>query len=94
MADFKQRVLDEHGFSGEFPDCRADGTELCPGPALSDLLPRGREADPGRIDSVLGIVPPYFLQAILSRPKGEEQVANVSFLIPVMSLDDQKALID
>ena len=94
MADFKQRVLDEHGFTGEFPDCRADGTELCPGPALSDLLPADQEVTQGRIDSILGIIPPYFLQAILSRPKGEEEVANVSFLIPVMSLDEQKQLID
>ena len=94
MADFKQRVLTDHGFSGEFPDCRADGTEICPGPALADLLPSDGKLTRSRINSVLKIVPPYFLQAILSRPKGEEQVANISFLIPVMSLDDQKALID
>ncbi len=94
MSDFKQRVLTEHGFSGEFPDCRADGTEICPGPALADLLPSDGKLTRSRINSVLKIVPPYFLQAILSRPKGSEQVANISFLIPVMSLDDQKALID
>ncbi len=94
MSDFKQRVLSEHGFSGEFPDCRAEGTEICPGPALSDLLPSDTKLTRSRINSVLKIVPPYFLQAILSRPKGSEQVANISFLIPVMPLDDQKALID
>ena len=39
-------------------------------------------------------MPRYFLDAILSRPEGEEQIANISFLIPVMPLDEQEALID
>jgi uncharacterized protein len=94
MRDFKQRVLDEHGFSGEFPDCRAEGTELCPGPALPDLIRTDQAPSQERIDSVLGVVPEYFLQAILSRPEGEEEIANISFLIPVMPLDEQKTLID
>ncbi len=94
MRDFKQRVLDEHGFTGEFPDCRADGTELCPGPALPDLIRTDQAPSQERIDSVLDVVPEYFLQAILSRPEGEDEIANISFLIPVMPLDEQKALID
>ena len=94
MRDFKQRVLEEHGFAGEFPDCRAEGTELCPGPALPDLIRSDVEPSQGRIDAVLSVVPEYFLQAILSRPEGEEEIASISFLIPVMPLDEQKALID
>jgi hydrophobe/amphiphile efflux-3 (HAE3) family protein len=94
MRDFKAQVLSEHGFAGEFPDCRADGTELCPGPALPDLLRSDTEPTQERIDAILDVVPEYFLQAILSRPEGEEQIANISFLIPVMPLDEQKALID
>lgn len=94
MRDFKQRVLDEHGFTGEFPDCRAEGTELCPGPALPDLIRTDGAPSQERIDSVLDVVPDYFLQAILSRPEGEDEIANISFLIPVMPLDEQKALID
>jgi uncharacterized protein len=94
MRDFKQRVLEEHGFGGEFPDCRAEGTELCPGPALPDLLRSDAEPSQERIDAVLSVVPDYFLQAILSRPDGEDEIANISFLIPVMPLDEQKALID
>lgn len=93
MRDFKQGVLEQHGFGGKFPDCRAAGTELCPGPALPDLI---RKEDPSqaRINGVLGAVPGYFLQAILSAPEGREQVAAISFLIPVMPLDEQEALID
>ncbi len=90
MRDFKQRVLEQHGFEGKFPECRAEGTELCPGPALSDLF-RGR-GDPSqaRIDGVLDVVPDYFLQAILSVPEEGEQVANISLLIPVMPLDRRR----
>lgn len=93
MRDFKQRVLEQHGFGGEFPDCRAAGTELCPGPALPDLIRGDGEPSQARIDGVLDAVPGYFLQAILSAPEGREQVAAISFLIPVMPLDEQEALI-
>ncbi len=93
MGDFKERVLSEHGFGGEFPNCRAPGTELCPGPALSDLIQSDTQPSQDRIDGVLDAVPPYFLDAILSRPEGQEEVAVISFLIPVMPLDEQEALI-
>ena len=43
---------------------------------------------------MLDAVPPYFSQAILSRSRAEGDVASVSFLIPVMPLDEQEALID
>ena len=94
MSDFKQKVLADHGFDGVSPSCLDPGTELCPGPALSDLfdLSSGAPLDPDRIDAVLGTVPPYFSQAILSRSDSGD-VANVSFLIPVMPLDEQEALI-
>lgn len=95
MSNLKSRVLAEHGFGGESPDCRAEGTELCPGPGLSDLfnLSSGEPLSAERIAAVLDAVPPYFSQAILSR-SDEGDVANVSFLIPVMPLDEQEALID
>lgn len=93
MRDFKQRMLEQRGFGGRFPDCRAEGTELCPGPALSDLIRTGGEPSQARIDGVLDVVPDYFLQAILSTPEEGEQVANISLLIPVMPLDEQEALI-
>jgi hydrophobe/amphiphile efflux-3 (HAE3) family protein len=93
MRDFKQRVLEQQGFAGKFPDCRADGTELCPGPALSDLIRIDGEPSQARIDGVLEVVPDYFLQAILSAPEEGDQLASISFLLPVMPLDDQEALI-
>ncbi len=94
MNEFKQRVLSEHGFGGAAPSCLAPGTELCPGPALSDLfdLSSGREPSAERVTAVLDSVPAYFSQAILSRSESGD-VANVSFLIPVMPLDEQEALI-
>lgn len=94
MREFKERVLTDHGFAGRAPSCRADGTELCPGPALPDLIRTDGEPTQARIDSVLEAVPDYFLQAILSRPEDGDEIANISFLIPVMPLDEQEALID
>jgi len=95
MSDFKGRVLEQHGFAGEFPNCRAEGTELCPGPSLADLFDlSGGELSAERVDAVLDAVPPYFSQAILSRDPEAGDVASLSFLIPVMPLDEQEALID
>jgi uncharacterized protein len=94
MRDFQARVLEQNGFGGEFPDCRAEGTRLCPGPAFSDLFQTGGQPRERRVQAVLDVVPEYLLQAILSRPEGEEEVANIAFLIPVMPLDEQEALIE
>ena len=44
---------------------------------------------------MLDAVPPYFSQAILSRePARGGRLASVSFLIPVMPLDEQEVLVD
>lgn len=93
MRDVRSRILTEQGFVGENPTCRDESAELCPGPALPELITTP-EPTQQRIDDILSIVPGYFLDAILSRPEGEEQVANISFLIPVMPLDEQEALIE
>jgi hydrophobe/amphiphile efflux-3 (HAE3) family protein len=93
MSAFKQKVLTEHGFDGEFPKCMDPGTELCPGPSLSDLFDVGsKPPSADRIAAVLAAIPPYFSQAILSQTDAGD-VANLSFLIPVMPLDEQEALI-
>ena len=97
MAKQKDEALSEHGFTKDTVSCLDDGVELCPGPALSDLfdLDSGAKLDDSRISSVLGLVPPYFSQAVLSRGEdGSEDVAAATFLIPVMPLDEQEALID
>jgi uncharacterized protein len=64
------------------------------GPPFSDLFQPGAAPPERRVEAVLDVVPDYLLQAILSRPEGEEEVANIAFLIPVMPLDEQEALID
>jgi len=95
MSEFKGRVLSQQGFDGQFPSCRAEGTGLCPGPSLADLFDLGGgELTPDRVDAVLAAVPPYFSQAILSRDADAGDVASISFLIPLMPLDEQEALID
>lgn len=96
MSDFKRRVLEEHGFTGEFPTCTDEGTEICPGPSLADLFAISGEGELSaeRIGGVLEAVPPYFSQAILSLDEERGDVASLSFLIPVMPLDEQEVLID
>lgn len=102
MSEFKARVLTEQGFAGQFPSCRAEGTELCPGPSLADLFSLSVDPETGapepptpeRVDAVLEAVPPYFSQAILSRDSEAGDVAAVSFLIPLLPLDEQEVVID
>ena len=97
MSDFKQRVLAEHGFDGASPRLPRPGDRALPGPGpLRPLRPAARRRPPDcrrASPRVLDAVPPYFSQAILSRSDAGD-VANVSFLIPVMPLDEQEALID
>ncbi len=94
MKDFKERVLDEHGFTEDTIGCRDGDAELCPGPSLSDLfdITEGEPLTEERVAGVLDAIPPYFSQAILSQQDGGD-VAAVSFLIPVMPLDEQEDLI-
>lgn len=94
MSDFKRRVLARNGFGPDTPNCLAESAELCPGPALSDLfdLSSGKPLEQRRVDAVLAAVPEYFSQAILSRSEGGD-VAALSFLIPVMPLDEQERLV-
>jgi len=94
MSDLKQRVLARNGFGPDTPNCLAESAELCPGPALSDLfdLSSGAPLDQRRVDAVLAAVPEYFSRAILSRSEGGD-VAALSFLIPVMPLDEQERLV-
>jgi hydrophobe/amphiphile efflux-3 (HAE3) family protein len=94
MRDFKQRVLERHGFSGEFPRC--EEAELCPAIALPDLFEEGGTLTRSRVDTVLEAVPLYFSQAVItsSSQGGRPDTANIAFGIPVMPLDEQKELID
>jgi predicted RND superfamily exporter protein len=96
MADFKQRVLEGNGFSGENPSCL--DADVCPGPALSDFLTRGGEELTSQgIDATLGALSPYALRQVapLDPESGEVgHQALLSFGIRTESLENQQALID
>jgi predicted RND superfamily exporter protein len=96
MADFKQRVLDRAGFAGEAVSCLDDEVRLCPSIALPDLF--GEEGTPSRerVRDTLGLLPPYFLQALVNRAEGGGvgDTAVIPFGIKVMPFDEQKELID
>jgi uncharacterized protein len=96
MADFKRRVLEANGFSGENPSCL--DAEVCPGPALSDfLVRRGRRVTAKGIDATLGALSPYSLRQVAPIDPETGQLGHealISFGIRAQSLDDQQALID
>jgi hypothetical protein len=95
MAAFKQRVLRAGGFSGPSPTCRA--AEICPGPALSDLLAdRDGETTRGRIRATLAVLPAYDLRRLVEVEPGGEigDTALLAFGIRAQSLESQQELID
>jgi predicted RND superfamily exporter protein len=96
MAEFKQRVLKENGFSGKDPSCLE--AEICPGPALSDFLVRGNEkVTQARIKATLTALSPYALRGVAPLDPATGEVGHqalISFGIRAQSLDDQQALID
>src|SRR5262249_38220382 len=95
MAGFKRRVLRENGFSGEDPSCLT--AEVCPGPALSDFLPRG-EGKPTRAgtDATLAALSPYDLRQVapLAADGKLGHSALISFGIRAQSLSEQQRLVD
>ncbi|CAN5240014.1 hypothetical protein BH24ACT23_BH24ACT23_05100 [soil metagenome] len=96
MRDYRQRVLDLGGFTGEFPSCRDEATQVCPAISLPDLFGDG-VPDQDRIRSVLSLLPPYFAQAVIETDTSTGQIGNtalLSFGIKVMPFDEQKDLID
>jgi hydrophobe/amphiphile efflux-3 (HAE3) family protein len=96
MADFKERALEAGGYSGPNPSCLE--AELCPGPALSDLVGAGdggltREG----VRATLRQVPAYDLEklATLDRRTGlPAGTALLAFGIRAQDLDEQQALIE
>jgi predicted RND superfamily exporter protein len=98
MSDFKQRVLEENGFSGSQPSCLK--AEVCPGPALSDFLVSGsgkQRLKQKDIRATLRELPAYDLEQLAPvDPKTglPGHLALLSFGIRAQSLEDQQALID
>lgn len=98
MAAFKQRVLEQNGFSGRQPSCLK--AEICPGPALSDFLTTGKRSERlkrSEIRATLRELPAYDLEQVAPvDPKTglPGHLALLSFGIRAQSLEDQEALID
>lgn len=98
MADFKQRVLRENGFSGARPSCLE--AEICPGPALSDFLVSGEGGEQltaRDARATLRELPAYSLAQIAPVDPATGlpgRLALLSFGIRAQSLEDQQALID
>ncbi len=96
MADFKQRVLKVGGFSGPEPSCLE--AELCPGPALSDLVGAGDgPVERKQVRETLRQVPVYDLEKIAEVDAETELPAGqtlVSFGIRAQGLDEQQELIE
>jgi hydrophobe/amphiphile efflux-3 (HAE3) family protein len=97
MADFKQRVLEENGFSGARPSCLK--AEICPGPALSDFLvssKRKEQLKRSEIRATLRELPPYDLEQLapVNLKTGLlGHLALLSFGIRSQSLQGQQAVI-
>lgn len=98
MADFKQRVLSENGFSGPRPSCLE--AEICPGPALSDFLISGKGEErltQRDVRATLRELPAYSLAQLAPvDPKTglPGRLALLSFGIRSQSLEDQQELIE
>lgn len=97
MADFKQRVLEENGFSGARPSCLK--AEICPGPALSDFLVSGKRKEQlkrSEIRATLRELPPYDLEQLApvnAKTGLPGHLALLSFGIRSQSLQGQQAVI-
>ena len=95
MTGFKQRVLAEHGFVGEFPSCLK--AEICPGTSPTDFFSNpGEGLTRSRIEALYSAIPAYDRQAVISEGRGGAlgDTANISFGIRTMPLSEQQQLID
>jgi predicted RND superfamily exporter protein len=96
MRDYQQRVLERHGFGGEFPSC--EEAELCPAISLIDLFAGAvGEQTSERARSLIESIPPYFSQAVITRDPETGEIgdtANIAFGIRAQPLDSQQELIE
>ena len=98
MGDYKQRVLDDAGFSAAPSSCADQDAELCPSIALSDLFSGDRGVPSrNRIRKLLALLPPYFSQAVVELDPQTGAIGStavIAFGIKVMPFDEQKRLVD
>jgi uncharacterized protein len=89
MRDYQATLLKRYGYS---PSNGCGRAQLCPALSLPDLF-RSPEAsaDRARIRALLGAVPPYFSQAVIT---ADRRTATLAFGVKLMPLDRQQAVID
>jgi predicted RND superfamily exporter protein len=89
MRDYQSGLLKRYGYSAKNGCGKAD---LCPALSLTDLF---RTADSAKtqasIRGLLGAVPPYFSQAVIT---ADRTTATLAFGVRLMPLDEQKKVID
>ncbi len=87
MRTYQQKLLDRYGYSKDRPCGQA---ALCPAFSLPDLF-SSEPRDAQQIRALLGVVPPYFSQSVLTP---DRRTATLSFGIRLMPLERQKEVID
>ena len=88
MRRYQARVLADQGYSAENGCGRAP---LCPALSLPDLFRGDAAATRASIDALLGAVPPYFSQAVVTR---DRRTANLAFGLRLAPLDEHQAVIE
>jgi len=88
MTGYQRRVLERFRYD-EAKGCRA--AALCPAFSLPDLLQGSDARSQQAIDALLGAVPPYFSQAVLTRRR---DAATLAFGIRLMDLRDQQRVVE
>ena len=87
MSDYQKRILGRHGYQEGRP-CRE--AEICPALSLTNLF-TSSGSSPKQIRALLGALPRYFSQAVVSR---DRRTANLAFGISTMPLDQQHDLVE
>ena len=88
MRRYQERVLADERYSAENGCGRAP---LCPALSLPDLFRGDAAATRASIDALLGAVPPYFSQAVVTR---DRRTANLAFGLRLAPLDEHQAVIE
>jgi hydrophobe/amphiphile efflux-3 (HAE3) family protein len=92
MTDYEQRLFNHFGFV-ETRGCQR--ATLCPALSLTDLFSSGLgssgQLGQGAINQLLGAIPPYFKQAVITPDRRE---AALAFGIRLMPLSRQQRVID
>jgi uncharacterized protein len=91
MTRFQNRVLKANGYrDGKRCGQERDPPELCPALSLPDLF-SSAGSDQAQVRRLLDTVPAYFSQGVVT---ADRDTANLAFGIRLMSLADQKEVVD